>query len=298
MAHDNYEQLELLVRALDHPRTDIYIHIDNRSKMFCWDRIKTVPVHSKINLYREFDIYWADFSQTRCELFLIEKALSNGKYDYYHLISNADFPTMPQGEILKFFDGHYGKEFVSFRFPHNAWPFNDKPYTTEIKYYHFFSKHYRNKNKIIRRLAYWAEYSLVAVQFLLRVDRIKGQFVAAKGSQWFSITDDFARYIISRKNWIEKQFSRTRSADEVFPAVLVYNNPRFKDALYTKEYDCSCEANQRYIDWKRGFPYTFKIDDYDEIISSGLPFVRKTDMRIDGGLVLKLFEHCTKTESK
>ena len=31
MAHDNFEQLSLLIRALDNPRVDIYIHIDANS---------------------------------------------------------------------------------------------------------------------------------------------------------------------------------------------------------------------------------------------------------------------------
>ena len=81
----------------------------------------------------------------------------------------------------------------------------------------------------------------------------------------------------------------TRSAEEVFPAVLAYNSD-FRNSLYDQKYDCSNNANQRYIDWERGFPYTFHIEDYDEIIASGLPFVRKTDMRIDGGLVQKLYD--------
>ena len=158
-----------------------------------------------------------------------------------------------------------------------------------IKYYHVLSHYYRTKNKLLNRVVYCIEYFLVFIQFLLRIDRIKGQYIPAKGSNWISVTDDFVRYILEKKDFIQRNFKYTRSAEEVFPAILAYNNERFRNNLYDHEYDCSTIANQRYIDWKRGFPYTFRIEDYDEIISSGLPFVRKVDMRKDNGLVLKLF---------
>ena len=290
MAHDNPEQLRLLIRALDSIRTDIFIHIDMNSDFDDPDSLTREARLSHVEIIRKIRIYWADFSQTECELLLLETARRRNHYEYYHLLSNADFPTKPQEEILGFFDRNSGKEFISFRFPMNAWPFRNKPYTTEIKYYHFLSKHYRDKNLLIRKCAYSIEYFLVFLQFLIRVDRIKGQFIAAKGSNWFSITDSFAGYILGNKPLIEKQFRRTRSSEEVFPAVLAYNSEHFREALYDHDYTCSNNANQRYIDWERGFPYTFRIDDYDEIIASGFPFVRKTDMRIDGGLVQKLYD--------
>ena len=289
MAHDNFEQLSLLIRALDNPRVDIYIHIDANSDYKEFESLISVAHFSMVKVFSKFKIFWADYSQTECELYLFEQASAGQSYAYYHLISNADFPTMPQDKILEFFDRNQGKEFISFCFPKNIWPFNNKPYTTEIKYYHVLSHYYRTKNKLLNRVVYCIEYFLVFIQFLLRIDRIKGQYIPAKGSNWISVTDDFVRYILEKKDFIQRNFKYTRSAEEVFPAILAYNNERFRNNLYDHEYNCSTIANQRYIDWKRGFPYTFRIEDYDEIISSGLPFVRKVDMRKDNGLVLKLF---------
>lgn len=290
MAHTNFKQLELLIKALDNPRVNIFIHIDKKSGFSDFERLKSCANHSYIEVFSEIPIYWADYSQTECEILLLRKAREHDKYAYYHLLSNADFPVWSQEKILSFFDEHQGKEFISFRFPQNAWPFRNKPYTTEIKYYHILSKYYRTKSKLLNRVVYLIEYGFVFLQFICRIDRIHGQYVPAKGSNWFSITNEFAEYILSKAKWIEKNFKKTRSSEEVFPAILAYNNAYFRERLYDKEYNCSNRANQRYIDWERGFPYTFKIEDYDEIISSGLPFVRKVDMRNDGGLVLKLYE--------
>lgn len=290
MAHNNFEQLKLLIEALDNKRVDIYIHIDVRANFTNFDSLKSHKKNSNIYVFSTRAIYWGDYSQSQCEIDLLEMAHSHGPYAFYHLISNADFPTASQNKILDFFDANSTCEFVSFRFPMNAWPFSKKPYTTEHKYYHILTKYLRSPYKIRDYLVYYLEYFCVFLQFLFRVDRIKGEFISAKGSQWWSFTEEFTEYVLSQKEWINKHFKMARSGDEAWPAILAYNNPYFRERLYDKQYDCSNRANQRYIDWERGFPYTFKIEDYDEIISSGLPFVRKVDMRNDGGLVLKLYE--------
>ena len=290
MAHNNFEQLKMLIDVLDNPRTDIYIHIDIRSGFKDFNSLKEHARESYIDIFSTRAIYWGDYSQSQCEIDLLQRAFEHSTYEYYHLISNADFPTMSQEKILSFFDSNKGKEFVSFRFPMNVWPFQNKPYTTEHKYYHVLTKYFRSSHKLRDKVVYAIEYICVFIQFIFRVDRIKGEFISAKGSQWWSFTQEFTEYVLSKKAWLDKHFSMARSGDEAWPAILVYNNEHFRENLYDKKYDCSNNANQRYIDWKRGFPYNFKVEDYDEIVSSGLPFVRKVDMRSDGGLTKKLYE--------
>lgn len=293
MAHNNFDQLKMLIDVLDNERTDLFIHIDKNSSFTDYDSIKIHAKKSYIEVFSEIKVYWSDYSQTECEVNLLKHATKRGEYEYYHLISNADFPVKTQEEILAFFDSNKGKEFVSFRFPMNVWPFKNKQYTTEHKYYHILTRHLRTGNVLVDKLSYFIEYLCVFLQFLIRVDRIKGAYIPCKGSNWWSITDSFARYILSKEDWIEKNFKYTRSSDEVFVSVLAYNS-EFRERLYDSSYTCSCRANQRYIDWGRGFPYTFKAENYDEIISSNYPIIRKTDMNIDGGLVKKLYTRILK----
>lgn len=289
MAHNNFDQLKLLIRALDHPRTDLFIHIDPKAGLNEFEELKKSAKHSFVDIFSEISVFWSDYSLTECELILLDRAKKHGTYEFYHLISNADFPTMNQNRILDFFDSNKGREFIAISFPRNAWPFRSKPYTTETKYYHILSKYYRTKNKALNLIVYLIEYFCVFLQFLFRVDRIKGQYIPSKGSEWWSITDDFASYLLSKREWIKKNFNKTRASDEVFACVLAYNS-EFRSRLYRWDYHSACDSNQRLLDWHRGFPYTYKIEDFGEIINSGLPFVRKTDMRIDGGLVQKLYD--------
>ena len=84
-------------------------------------------------------------------------------------------------------------------------------------------------------------------------------------------------------------FKYTSCCDEIFLQTIVYNSKYF-DNLYLKQ-DNSYKANQRYIDWTRGEPYTFKINDYDELIKSDMLFARKFSTKIDKEIVDKIYDY-------
>ena len=48
------------------------------------------------------------------------------------------------------------------------------------------------------------------------------------------------------------------------------------------------EKAMRYIDWTRGHPYTFKSEDYDELMNSGCLFARKFSIVQDDKIVRKI----------
>ena len=49
--------------------------------------------------------------------------------------------------------------------------------------------------------------------------------------------------------------------------------------------DNDVHAIMRLIDWKRGDPYVFKRDDYEELASSDLLFARKFDSKVDSAII-------------
>ena len=110
-----------------------------------------------------------------------------------------------------------------------------------------------------------------------------------KGPNWFSITDDLARYVIEREEWIKKAFHDTICCDEVFLQTVVINSV-FADRIYqyasTKNTE---EAAMRLVDWERGGPYVFKSEDYSELLNSNMIFARKFDCQTDNNIVNKLY---------
>ena len=113
MAHDNIEQLKLLLKALDFPENDIYLHLDKKNKDLNVEMYKNYTKCAKIYVFSKYKVYWADLSQTKCQFFLLTKAVCT-YHDYYHLISGADFPIKKHRDILKFFQCNANKEFVHF----------------------------------------------------------------------------------------------------------------------------------------------------------------------------------------
>ena len=131
------------------------------------------------------------------------------------------------------------------------------------------------------------EYFLIGIQIIFRVNRIPDNYLVAKGSQWFSITDKFARFILEKTDYIYKQFHNTFAPDEYFIAMIAINS-EFRSNLYRKDCDGDMHANMRYIDWIRGNPYVFRETDWDLLINSGLCFARKFDSNVDNNIIEKI----------
>lgn len=125
----------------------------------------------------------------------------------------------------------------------------------------------------------------IAWQKLWGIDRTaeNSSVVFRKGTNWFSITDDLARYVLSKKEWIEETFRDSYCCDEVFLQTIVYNSD-FQNRLYYTETDSVCSNNLRLIDWTRGRPYVFRMTDKQELLDSPCLFVRKIDEKVDGEL--------------
>ena len=288
MIHDNINQVNALLSLLDHERNDLFVHIDRNSKINISDVGKNLE-KSSLHVFKEIRVYWSHVSLTEAELLLLGAAVSKGPYQYYHLLSGSDLPIKPQSYILEFFDKYNGKEFVEYQVPGK---FLDKPYYDRIRYYHVLSKYYRLSGRLGKILSYGAiavEYFCIFWQFLFRIDRIGDDVAFARGSQWFDITDELARYVVGQKEDILKRFRMTRASDESFLPLIVHNSS-FKDRLFLKTFDGDMRANMRFIDWKRGDPYLFKDGDFEELMASELLFARKFDQRKYPGVVKKIID--------
>lgn len=270
MAHQNFDFLKELLLALDDERNDIYLHISRRSAGFEPDAFTELLAHSRLILTERLNIHWGGYSQTACELMLLKTAAAE-HYSYYHLLSGSDFPLKSQNEIHQFFQEHAGTEFLHFDGP-------EVPMRTQerIRLYHFF-------RESSCPLAEPADMVLTRLQRLFRMDRLKGEAVTIqKGANWFSITDAFAQYVVSKEAWISRHFRHSICADELLLQTLAFNSP-FRSALSDPELCNSSMSNLRYVDWERGTensPYTFREEDREMLKALPHLFARKFDRNI------------------
>ncbi len=266
MAHTAPEQLSLLLRFLDHPRADLYLHVDQRASFQPEDFAQEIK-HSGFFAVPRRKVSWGGRSQIECELSLIEQALG-GEYAYYHLISGQDLVLCTMDRFFSFFDQNEGKEFVSFDSPVLSNGAEER-----MRYYWLFQEKEREGG-----LWYRFNHSLVSLQKKCGTDRRRKDFTAYyKGANWFSCTHSFMKHVAKQKKDILKHYRFTRCCDEIFLQTCLMSSP-FRENLYDKSFSDSPFSNMRMVDWKRGTPYTFRGEDVPSLLQSGLLFGRKFDL--------------------
>jgi len=290
MAHHQFDLLKMLCSLLDYPNHDLYIHIDSKTACCPFDDIKQSVKFSKIYFTDRTSVNWGGYSQINCELTLLDAAVNSGeKYSYYHLISGVDLPLKTAEEIYRFFEANSGKEFIQCDLGSPQWQESIKK---RVNHYCIFQEKAGRSNKLWQK----RQDKLRRWQYRLEIDRTKNiGKTLYNGANWFSITDKLARFILQNKNWIKKHFNHTICADEVFLQALI-GGTEFENALYEPfPQTGGAKACMRYIDWKRGEPYTFTEADFDELINCECLFARKFDISTHPEICRKLYEHLKKT---
>lgn len=289
MAHDDMYCLESLIQLLDFENNDIFLLIDKKSKSLKTDKIST----KKSGLFiipenRRIDIRWGGLSQVKAELTLFKEALNHGDYSYLHLISGADLPLKNQSEIHNWFDNvKKGSNFVTFSHGDKI----TENVNFKTRYYHPFVEFQRFRKEgnlwhILQDIGAKSWRKLwVKSQILFKYKRNWKDLKIRKGSQWVSITNDFAKYLIKNESRILKMFKGVLCPDEIFIHTIIYNSP-FKETIW--DYENLKEQNIRKIDWERGNPYTWKSDDFKELIESGSFFARKFNSKTDKEIIEKI----------
>lgn len=282
IAHANPFVLERLIQLLDDNRNDIYIHVDKKSNDFDFDFFRLLPKKSTVIFTERIDVRWGHISQIETELTLFEAASQNGKYAYYHLISGADLPIKSQDYIHDFFANRAGYEFIGFS--------NTALNIDRVTKIHLFPRYMRvNKDQLLQRLG-----RKIRLQFLKLQDMVgynyrnseKIKFVF--GANWVSVTHDFVSDLLKRKAFFIDFYKYSNCADEIYKQTFAFNS-EYRDKIYNLGDEL--EGCMRFIDWQRGKPYIFSIEDYDEIMSSNKLFARKFEDNVDKEIVQKIYDH-------
>lgn len=270
IAHNEFEILEKLIDLLDDERNDLYVHIDKKVKRSLIPELKVSNSH--LEIISPINVSWGGDNMIECELRLLEAATKQ-KHAYYHLLSGVDLPIKSQDYIHDFFNNNCGKEFIDF----DDRAIKSGSFLPRIKYYHFLqNKIGRNAGKLVA-VYEKLENNLLKLQSKFGVDRTKNSdIVFYKGTNWFSITHELAKYLLSCERMIKKYCYNSLCADEVFLQTFVKNS-EFGNNIVD---DCL-----RCIDWNRGAPYTYTAEDYDFLINSPKLYARKFSINKDAEIV-------------
>ena len=260
LAHNAFDMLQLLIDCLDDSRNDIFLHIDKK--------VATLPpVHAdKSELFfidERKDVRWGDLSMVEAELALLKAAVGQGTYQYYHFLSGVDLPLKSQDYIHDFCDRNDGKLFIGYALTEMT-----PMLSRRMQYWHLFPRHFSKKRTV---------YSLVRALYLrfqmalgLRRNR---DVDFKKGTQFVSIPDDFARYVVSRQEWIKTTFTHTYIPDERAFHTLAWMSD-FKDRLYNTTSEQL--GSMRVLCWREGArDIDWDANDYDFLAASPVFFARR-----------------------
>ncbi len=266
MAHHRPDLLQLLIDALDDERNDIIIHIDKKGDMpECLFKTK----HARLFFTKRIDVHWGGYSQVECEYLLLENALEKGEHQYYHFLTGANFPLYCQNTIHEFFSKMHGYEFVGFD---NGANFYDR--TRFYVPFSEFGKLSGIRGKMVLGIRKVAE----SIQRLLRIDRNKKYSLEIKkGLAYFSITEEFAKYLLEKRKIVEDMLKHTICCDEVFVQTIIFNS-RFRQKVYNL--DNEFEGSMRECAWPSNIPgvhkgWNYSLKDLDYLLSSKRMFAMK-----------------------
>ena len=280
IAHSNIFVLNKLISSVDDIRNDIFIHIDTKSKIELANITK--PCKSNIKIFKKISVHWGHLSMIETELFLYESAIEFDTYSYFHLMSGIDLPIQNQNVIHDFFKINEGKEFIGFSATNID--------IEKVNKIHLFSKSLRvNEGQYIKRLMRKLRTVFIAMQRIVKYDKVQHLKLEFRfGAVWTSLTHDLVVDLLRNKDIFFKIYKNSSCVDEIYKHTYVYNS-KYKNNVY----DLNDELNscQRLMDWTRGNPYTFRIEDLESIRKNSLLFARKFDETIDEQVIEYLVEY-------
>ena len=265
-AHKNWEQLKDLIETVSSNSTDIFLHVNKKSRDSFdkyFDNI-TLNINDNLYLINSKSVDWGGYSQLVVELDLFREVLKNKeKYTYVHLISGQDFPIKPIDRIIEECE-RTQFDYISFISEKNI-----GRYEKRLRYKHIMVENIRtSKFADLLRKAYLVIQMVMGVN-LMKPFGLKFQV----GANWVSLTIDSLLYIVEHFPKYEKLFSSGLSAEECYKQMI----------LQTKVDARIMNNCRRFVIFPKNAPSPINLTMqlYDDIMNSDAFFARKFDDSVD-----------------
>jgi len=258
ITYTNPHQTARMIRRMQHPDFDFYIHVDKKQDIAPHLFLANMP---QVYLIRDrVDVIWGGYNTIEAELRSVQEIFDTGReYDYIHLMSGQDYPIKPASQIHDFFVQHRGKEFLEFEH-FDDWSADAY---TRIQRYHLTNYRFPGR--------YYFQWLLNRL-LPLRVSPVALEYFGS--SMFWALTPTCLKYILGfiRTNTRFRRFMRlTWGADEFLFQTLVLNSHFQKNVV---------NSNLLYLDRDPGeaHPNIITTSHLPAIAASKKLFTRKVDM--------------------
>lgn len=204
---------------------------------------------------------WGDFSLVEIEFALIRAAVQLGQYSHLHLLSGVDLPVKSQDFIHDYCQANPNTLFIGY-----AQNVTERELSWRSQHRFLYSRSFKSGSpikKITRAL-------VARIQSLFKYTRYP--LTVKKGSQWWSITSDFAKYLLDNEQQIRHYFQGTYCPDELVVQTLCWNSPFRHNICSVSDEFHGCK---RYIPWRNGSLMPFTDHDFTLMQHPDFWFARK-----------------------
>jgi hypothetical protein len=265
IAHKNPTQLLRLVKRLQDPHFDIYIHIDRKVNICEFQMLKEIP--NVFFIERRVLIRWGGNSTLMAIINSMQEVLGKeNRYDFINLLSAQDYPLKSSEEIVEFLKANIRYNFISFDVARQSKWWREA--VARFEKYHLTDVPIKGKyffQSIINRLAPKRKFPGHM------------ELYGSEKSAWWTVSGECAKFVIQEVTGNRRLRSFLRycwGTDEFVVATIIMNSP-FRHYTYNN--------NLRYIDWSEGNPNPKILtkEDLPNLKNSNMLFARKFDIDVD-----------------
>ncbi|HJT59488.1 MAG TPA: beta-1,6-N-acetylglucosaminyltransferase [Ktedonobacteraceae bacterium] len=228
LAHTHPLHLARLISALQTEHAHIFLHIDTKT-----DAMICPAVKGNLTVIKNtVTVNWGGFSVVQATLNLLKEAATSGEYDYFLLLSGADYPLRSNAYILRFLQRYEGKEFLNlYKMPEMNKTFDRIVYFYIEPVHHFA---HSSLSKGINALIEKANKLLRSPHLKRRYPQQYAHFTLYAGSQWWALSKPCVDYIlqfITQNPGYVKFYKHARIPDSTFFHTIIGNSPFKKNVV-------------------------------------------------------------------
>ncbi len=251
-------QTERLIKRMQHPDFDFYVHVDAKLPISSHDNLIYLP-----NVYfiqNRVKVQWAAFSTVQAVFNSLQEILDTKRgYDFISLMSGQDYPIKTPTQIQQFYKDRIGNILLKYRSFQEDWLEGME----RVNRFHFTN--YKFKGQYF--LEKWINRLLPNRKLLPNI-----HFYGS--SMFWAISTEAAEYVLAnvdRNKQLKRFFYFTWGSDEfLFQTILM--NSHFASQVINE----NCHYYQHPP--RTPNPKVFSVNDFKDIIASDRIYARKFDM--------------------
>jgi len=262
ITHKNPGQLERIIKRMEHPDSDFYIHLDKKIDMKGFEYLGQMD--SVYFIKNRFVCNWGGYSTLEAMVGSLKEVLDNEtEYGFYNLMSAQDYPIKTNEEIHEFFLSNAKKSFIFYENdPTGKW-WSEAVY--RFKRYHLTDFNFMGKSFLEKML------NKILPE---RIFPIQGELYGGSKASWWSLNTAVATYltdVFSAQKELNKFLRFCWGTDEFVIPTILMNSP-LKDNIVNN--------NLRYIEFpdRLANPKILDLEDFDKMMDSNMLFARKFDL--------------------